>query len=534
MTEAPLDQRETTRQADLPGAPFGGGARDNPDDWIPLVDLMEIFGGFRYVDDHGFYDLHDAPIGVSLRIEEANKTDPILKAEMEWEERKMRPLGIWKKDGQFHLVYNASGSPLVTCYAVSEDGYNWTRPELGQVEFKGSKKNNIVADGPKGGIFQDPNAPPEERFKAMSQDMFWVDPETAKIVTGDEADKRLEAQKREGRDYKGPTMQLRAHLIGWTSPDGVHWMRIKEPLAPLAADSGSHPKYDPSTGYYFDYFRVHAKPPEEYSGIGTGVPETNLRRRSIGFSRTKDFRQWPPPKLVLFPDAQDNMDVSFYGTEYFRYPGRNDLHGMLVSLFHQINDHMDAQIAFSRDGLYWYRPERRAIVPVGQPGDGDEGMTYPATTLVELPDGYWGFLCRGGSRLHNVWPDDNPDLFPKDQPPTINWARWRPHRFCGIEAESEGGFTILTTKRTQQQLRLNYRCEPGGWISVELNDNTPTATRPPRTGFSGFTFGECDRVMGDSEDTVVTWGGKSDISEVGDSVAIRIKMFRAKLFAFRV
>ena len=240
MTEAPLDQRETTRQADLPGAPFGGGARDNPDDWIPLVDLMEIFGGFRYVDDHGFYDLHDAPIGVSLRIEEANKTDPILKAEMEWEkEGKMRPLGIWKKDGQFHLVYNTSGSPLVTCYAVSEDGYNWTRPELGQVEFKGSKKNNIVADGPKGGIFQDPNAPPEERFKAMSQDMFWVDPETAKIVTGDEADKRLEAQKREGRDYKGPTMQLRAHLIGWTSPDGVHWMRINEPLAPLAADSGS-------------------------------------------------------------------------------------------------------------------------------------------------------------------------------------------------------------------------------------------------------------------------------------------------------
>ena len=34
------------------------------------------------------------------------------------------------------------------CYAVSEDGFRWEKPNLGQVEFDGSKDNNIV--GPEG------------------------------------------------------------------------------------------------------------------------------------------------------------------------------------------------------------------------------------------------------------------------------------------------------------------------------------------------------------------------------------------------
>ena len=31
-----------------------------------------------------------------------------------------------------------------TCYAVSNDGIHWTRPNLGLFEYEGSKDNNIV------------------------------------------------------------------------------------------------------------------------------------------------------------------------------------------------------------------------------------------------------------------------------------------------------------------------------------------------------------------------------------------------------
>lgn len=56
----------------------------------------------------------------------------------------------------FHLWYNGNYGPFanhigyerrncVICYARSSDGVKWEKPDLGLVEFKGSKKNNIVA-----------------------------------------------------------------------------------------------------------------------------------------------------------------------------------------------------------------------------------------------------------------------------------------------------------------------------------------------------------------------------------------------------
>lgn len=56
------------------------------------------------------------------------------------------------------------------CYAESADGENWERPELGLVEFAGSKANNIVADRRDYGlesVFRDPVAPPETRYKGI-------------------------------------------------------------------------------------------------------------------------------------------------------------------------------------------------------------------------------------------------------------------------------------------------------------------------------------------------------------------------------
>jgi hypothetical protein len=50
----------------------------------------------------------------------------------------------------------------------------------------------------------------------------------------------------------------------------------------------------------------------------------------------------------------------------------------------------------------------------------------------------------------------------------------------------------------------------------------------------GFTFEASDRLTGDSIDEVVTWKGKSDVSDIGGTIAIRVKMFQAKLFAYQV
>ena len=84
----------------------------------------------------------------------------------------------------FHLWYNGNYGPMrplngfehqkcVIAYATSKDGIHWVKPELGLVEFNGSRKNNIV-DFPVPTLWstcaivfepEDPN--PDRRFKMV-------------------------------------------------------------------------------------------------------------------------------------------------------------------------------------------------------------------------------------------------------------------------------------------------------------------------------------------------------------------------------
>ena len=118
---------------------------------------------------------------------------------MEWELQSVNPLYMWEDGGQYHMLYGCGSG---ACYAVSEDAYNWTRPEMGWIEHNGSKKNNIIHEQLQHcqGYFEDPSAPPEERFKTMGggHDMGWYAPATGERLEGAEAMKRTDAMLYEG------------------------------------------------------------------------------------------------------------------------------------------------------------------------------------------------------------------------------------------------------------------------------------------------------------------------------------------------
>ena len=492
-------------------------------DWVPLIDWSSTFPGNRGVNRAGRYELYDAPVGVRITVEEARKAGPIFAADQEWDGLgELVPLCVWQNEEKYHLLY--SSHPRMTanpglggghhlCYAVSEDGYNWMRPHLGQVEWEGSTANNIIANGPTGTPFEDPQAPPEERFKAIGQVGANFDPDTEERLDPQEAYNRWRRQEYEGTAYKGPSMTSRHWVEGWTSPDGIHWKSVGK-LGDMSSDGGSAAQYDPDTQSYFAYIRV--------GGMG---------RRATGLTRTKDFWHWPHAELCLFPDPQDPPDVSFYGCSYFRYPTDKNLHGAFVEIYHQVTDHNDAQIAFTRDMTHWYRPERRAIIPCGPSGTPDSGGARPWGGLFELPDGYWATMYRGHTSLHN-YRESEPSIEP--EPGVLMLARWLPHRFCGIEAEVEGRFTIPTVKRRNNELRLNYRCQNGGYIACELIRGVPSRIHPDADPIPGYSFAESDLLTGDELSQSVTWRGKSDISGIGGSLAIRLRMFQAKLFAYSV
>ncbi len=62
---------------------------------------------------------------------------------------------VIKIDGKYRMWYVAAGddrlersgprfSPWRVAYAESTDGFTWTKPNLGLVEYKGNKDNNLV------------------------------------------------------------------------------------------------------------------------------------------------------------------------------------------------------------------------------------------------------------------------------------------------------------------------------------------------------------------------------------------------------
>ena len=497
-------------------------------EWIPMIDWSSVFPGNRGVNRHGKYELHDVPVGVRLSIQEATK-HIILTADQEWDgdtpgKAEYVPLKAWKDKDKYKLLYitcprrtknpglGGDGRPPL-CYAISTDGYTWDRPDLGQVEWNGSKNNNMIANAPTGTPFEDPGAPPEQRFKAIGQVGAHIDPDTGEKLDPDEAYTRWKKQEQLGDKYTGPKMTSLHWVEGWTSPDGIHWKSIGK-VGDMSSDGGSAAQYDPETNSYYAYIRV--------GGAG---------RRATGLARTKDFWKWPEADLVLFPDPQDSPDVSFYGTSYFQYPTNPDLHCAFVEIYHQLADNNDTQIAFSKNMTHWVRPERKPIIPNGSLGDPDSAGARPWGGLIELSDGNWATVYRGQQNLHNYRDSEPATAF---KPGVLMLGIWKPHRFCSVEAPTEGRFTIPTVQPSRKELRLNFHCKTGGFIKAELVAGIPSRIHPDAEAIPGFSFDESEILTGDHLNKTVSWNGNSDISKLGDSIAIRIQMFQAKLFAYSI
>ena len=84
---------------------------------------------------------------------------------------------MYYRGRQFEMSDTTLSEPTgLTCYAESTDGINWVRPDLGLIEFNGSKNNNIIIDGENSNIpssifvpFKDtnPNAPPDAKVQGL-------------------------------------------------------------------------------------------------------------------------------------------------------------------------------------------------------------------------------------------------------------------------------------------------------------------------------------------------------------------------------
>lgn len=457
------------------------------------------------------YHYRDMPLGVRLVAQKATKSDPVLTPEKAHSGFLFQG-SLIHDQGKYRFWYECLpeemiGTPQaglynIVRYAESDDGTEWRTPALGIVEYNGSKRNNIVYGAMLTGgvsyhggcVFLDPSAPPAERYKG-----FYL---------GYMPDSMWEEYRRKRPADVDPFIGHPQGLFGAVSPDGLHWTAIQEPLVAQNSDTHNICTYDPVAKRYVAYCRAWF-----------------FNRRTIGRMETDDFRRFPLPEHLFWPNAMMEPFDLWYCQPKTLMPGTLDYHVMFPMRWSLVTDSFTFHLATSPDGITWgFVPDadgRNAPVCVpGPPGSWDQGLVVPGLGLVELPGDRIGILIGGSSVPHK---------HPRKPPlGKVAWAYWPKDRLVALECPTEGSFILWPLLPTGRTVRLNFRTKFTGFIQVEVCEGG-------REPLPGRSFADCDWINGDKLDHVVTWKGNPDLGHAeGAPVRLRFRMRSAELFAVRL
>jgi hypothetical protein len=268
--------------------------------------------------------------------------------------------------------YRPRRREMGVCYATSKDGIAWEKPDLGIVEFEGSKANNLVVRGPHGaGVFKD----------AHDKD----------------------ASRRYKMIYKLRAMSVRF------SKDGLRWGKeIRCPEMAAAGDTHNNAFWCPEKRTYVGITRL-------WSG-----------QRIVGRTQSPDFLKWTKAVEVLRGDRANQV----YAMPVFRHAG---VYLGLAMIFRPKPDRTHCELAWSPDTVTWHRIDPgKPLIPLSRKkGEYDWGCAYAAAYPVFLDDEirlYYG----ASNGPHGGWRDGflalatlRPDGFAgyepeaKDKPATV-------------------------------------------------------------------------------------------------------------------
>ncbi|MFH1616493.1 MAG: hypothetical protein ABIG61_15570 [Planctomycetota bacterium] len=426
--------------------------------------------------------------GLSFTVNRPVKTyNKILTATQPWESWMIGPwCTIIEDDGIYQMWYESyfmdenNKRTGRLCYAESEDGLNWKKPVLNLVPFDGSTANNIVyplqGNFYHGGtVFKDPVGKPQERYKIIY------------LIEG------------KGFDC----------VCGAFSPDGLRWKTYQSnPLLRIRSDTQNVCFWDDRLAKYVCFVRLNMP-----------LHDPNIIR-TIGRSETENFEDWPDADPILCFNDQDPPDVDLYNSAAFKYPYAPEAYFMFTSLFHHKADTLDVQLAVSRDGISWKRPDRKPFLPLGAEGTFDSKMIHTCVGQIRKGDEYWIFY-RGTDRKHSE------HVTNMSYGGIISKAVLRLDGFMSLDAQDQGYFLTKPIVFEGTKLELNYQTAGDGHITVGLCDERGEP-------FNGYASAECNLIKGDKTAAAVSWGGKNDVSKLSSRVVrVRFIFNKSKLYSFK-
>jgi len=464
-----------------------------------------------FVDD---YLIERMSGGAELQLQRPTEREVVFTCDKPWEGNWSAYLTLFQDGDIYRMYYLAQhwgrGSNFV-CYAESNDGINWTRPELGLVAFNGSKSNNIILPGEAGNSFvpfkdANPDCKAEEQYKALVL-------------------------------LEKPTPQ---RLYAYASADGIHWRRMRdEPVITKGYfDSQNVAMWDSVRKRYVEFHR-------EFRGWDDSVGRDGLQLglddkgwvRDVLTCTSPDFLNWTEPQWLQYPGAPREQIYYNQIRAYYRAPhifvgfpgrfmaGREIEKGLPITELaaYKYGNISETLFMTSRDGVHFKRWGEAFI----RPGPRKERWMYSNSfpnygLLVTKPD------TAGMPDELSLYVNDGGFFVDRGQASRFRRYTLRVDGFVSVNAPLSGG--ELVTKPivfAGKQLTINFATSAAGSIQVELQDGDGQP-------LEGFSLEECPVIFGDELERSVSWEGGPDVSELaGQPVRLRFVLRDADLFSFR-
>ena len=384
--------------------------------------------------------------------------------------------------------YDLTDDEWLTCYAVSRDGVSWEKPNLGRVEFNGSKENNIVSKESLVPLFKDHHeTDPSKRYKAIGK-------------TG---------------TTSSPGMQLDLFY----SPDGVQWTPYEN--NPVLDTSPKNGRWGPTVFMGWDPIRrVYAVHMESCLHR-----RCRLGKRVIGRAESPDMTQWSLDQTILIPDEKDFPDTEFYSMPVITY------HGIYIGMlwnFRTTNTFHYPELVVSRDGIHYERNYREPFVRPGDHGDFDERTVYVLAPIVHqgkvwiyYEGGNWrgpeALYKKGKEAIHAA----GLATLPEDAFVSVDGGKLLPGELVTHLFSFEGNELTLNMKAAWNNAGAG---QPEVKVEILGSDQEPIA---------GFTLAESDSVRTTGRHRM-SWRGKTDVDALaGQPIQLRIQIRNAKLYSFQ-
>lgn len=404
--------------------------------------------------------------------------NPVIVKDRDWEG--WGPCGICTvRDGDRLRMYYFCIVPKVyhTCVAESEDGIHWTKPIVGDVEWNGSKENNIVTVT--GQVMRLAHPP--------SPDKTWICITNKNIAY---------------------------------SPDGYHWKR-EERAEELFSSSDV-------VSFFFDPY---------HNRLAATWKCASRRLRSAGVVWSEDLEHWVKPVegAVMVADDLDPDATQIYGMPVFAYQGMYIGHpwlyhariwkhgGYSPARMYEAQEGsirtMDTHIAWSWDLINWTRtPKREPFIAVSPHYSYECGMVNTNVDVIVMGDEIW-FYYTGCDQVHDEDAGTNA---------VMCLAKLRMDGFCSMRAgDEEGWFISRREVFNTPKITINAKCRPGGYIAAELLDRHNDV-------IPGFEWYYSNAFTGDSVRGELTWAKHPTFPGecIDKDKKIRFRIKKADLFSY--